>query len=206
MRLAIECHGRHHCAVVPPFTDDATELRCRQERDETKRQLCARHGVRYVAIPYDAVSRGKIYNLLHAVYIKKNSHITEFGVPYNRKAGDVGYDLHASHDMSIMPNQHVNIGTEVYLDMPYDIYASLLLRSSMAQKGLMTHQSLIDPGFRGELKLMVWNFSDKPVSIQKGERIAQVLFAHKAFVSLVPVDDLTPSERNTAGYGSTGSR
>ena len=205
MRLVVEYHGRHHYEVMRPFVNNEAELRSRQEKDTIKEQLCKQHGLRHVTIPYTVgISKRQIYNLLHVVYIKKNSHILEFGIPYNRKPGDIGYDLHASHDMCIMPDQHVNIGTEVYLDMPYDISASILLRSSMAQKGLMTHQSLIDSGFHGELKLMVWNFSDKPVDIQKGERIAQVLFANKTFISIVPIDNLTISERNTSGYGSTG--
>ena len=205
LQLVVEYHGRYHYEIVPPFTKNLEELEYRQSRDKIKKDLCNSHGLRFVAIPYTiGISKSALYNLLHIVYIKENSHIKEFGVPYNRKKGDVGYDLHASHDITITPNQHVNIGTEVYLDMPYDIYASILLRSSMAKKGLMTHQSLIDSGFRGELKLMVWNFSDKPISIEKGERVAQMLFAPKAFISIIPTIELNISDRGATGYGSTG--
>ena len=198
MCLAIECEKKP-CS-------ETDEVLVSYERDKSlKKQLCEANGLRFVLIPDKLVlTSHSLFNLLHIVYIRQNSHIEEFGVPYNRKRGDIGYDLHASHDMEIMPNQHVNVGTEVYLDMPYDIYASILLRSSMAQKGLMTHQSLIDSGFRGELKVMVWNFSDKVVRIDKGERVAQMLFANKAFISLVPTKNLVKSERNISGFGSTG--
>jgi len=205
LRMVVEYHGIYHYEIHPPYIKTEDELQERQKRDVIKKELCEQHNIRYIEIPcHIGISKSQVYSLLHMVYIKHNSHVEEFGVPYNRKPGDIGYDLHASHDILIAPNQHVNIGTEIFVDMPFDIYASILLRSSMAKRGLMTHQSLIDPGFRGELKLMVWNFSNQEVQIEKGERIAQILFGIKSFISLVPKLELNPSERSDTGWGSSG--
>ena len=75
-----------------------------------------------------------------------------------------------------------------------------------AKKGIHRFAGVIDSGYRGEIKVCLWNSSlEEFYVINKGDRIAQILFQPVPHFSLVEVDDLGLTDRGSGGFGSTGS-
>ncbi len=91
-----------------------------------------------------------------------------------------------------------------------DQYCGLVLpRSGLALKHGLTvlnTPGLIDSGYRGELQIILYNTGDRPVAIERGQRIAQLLILGVPETTLALVDELPPSgdDRGTAGFGSSG--
>ena len=87
-----------------------------------------------------------------------------------------------------------------------DGYVGLIWdRSSMAAKrGLHRFAGVIDSGYRGEIKVCLWNSSDKYSVIKAGERVAQLLFHRVPSFSLKEVESLDDTERGKGGFGSSG--
>jgi dUTP pyrophosphatase len=75
------------------------------------------------------------------------------------------------------------------------------------QKGVtvLNAPGLIDSGYRGELKVLLINHGAEPVTIARGERIAQLVIQRVASVTLVEVERLPDSARGVGGFGSTGA-
>jgi dUTP pyrophosphatase len=63
----------------------------------------------------------------------------------------------------------------------------------------------IDPDYRGELKVLMQNTGSEPVSIRRGDRIAQLIFARFESPSVEEVDSLSETKRGEGGFGSTGT-
>jgi dUTP pyrophosphatase len=77
-------------------------------------------------------------------------------------------------------------------------------RSSLSAKGIMAMFGTVDAGYRGELKVTLSNQTRERFEIRHGDRIAQLVVAPVLFPTVREVDELTPSPRGGAGYGSTG--
>jgi len=139
---------------------------------------------------------------------------------------DAGYDLRASEDIEIEEGELAIIPTGVTLGMPPAYYCRIVGRSSsLIKRGLITHEGVIDSGFRGELYVIVWNFPKGGINnpaglpigsslgdgscvvIKRGEAIAQVLFHATTSPTMIEqpdIDHLPPSHRGAAGFGSSG--
>ena len=78
-------------------------------------------------------------------------------------------------------------------------------RSGLALKGICTLAGVIDPGYRGELKVVLINLGKDPFRINAGDRIAQLRIIRKVEVEFREVDSVSVTERDARGFGSTGS-
>lgn len=130
-------------------------------------------------------------------------------LPSRAHPTDAGLDLAATEDAVLAPGGRAAIGTGLALAVP-DGHAGLILpRSGRAlREGLTVANApgLIDSGYRGEIKVILVNLGDAPVTIAVGERIAQlvvtpVLLAATTFVDTLPAHD----GRGEGGFGSSGS-
>ena len=130
-------------------------------------------------------------------------------IPQYQTNQAAGADLAASETVTIEPGQVRLVGTGYALD---NITASqggaflLFARSSLALKrGLMLANGvgLIDPDYRDEIKVMLYNASADPVTVHKGERIAQLVAISPGSVNYLMVWPVKDSERQ-GGFGSTG--
>ena len=123
--------------------------------------------------------------------------------------GDAGIDLVARCSATIGPaGGRALIPTGVAVAIP-DGYAGFVQpRSGLALDHGVTclnSPGLIDSGYRGEMKVLLVNTDpDRAFTVERGERIAQLVVQAVERVRLVEVDDLTPSRRGTSGFGSTG--
>ena len=70
--------------------------------------------------------------------------------------------------------------------------------------GLINSPGTIDADYRGEVKIALINWGDKPFTITRGDRIAQMVIQRICRVQLTVVEDLPPTERNRGGFGHTG--
>lgn len=126
---------------------------------------------------------------------------------YKAHADDAGYDIAIIEDITIKPDEVVDISTGLFLEMPSTIWGSIVHRSSTFRTHkLLVHSGTIDPGFRGELKVCVWNPTKQNIKLQKGYRIAQVIFMPRieADIKTVEIDELSKSVRGANGFGSSG--
>ncbi len=107
-----------------------------------------------------------------------------------------------------MPGERRIVGTGLAVAIPPGYAGLVLPRSGLAsKKGLTLANSpgLIDPGYRGEVRLALVNLDrEEVVEVKKGERVAQLVLVPVAGLELKEVEELPPSERGEGGFGSTG--
>ena len=130
-------------------------------------------------------------------------------LPAYAYTGDAGLDLRANTDAVIPPHGRALIPTGIAIALP-DGYAGFVQpRSGMALKrglSIANTPGLIDAHYRGELKIIVVNLDPKqPITIERGERIAQLVIQEVPIVELVEVDELDETDRGSGGFGSSGA-
>jgi len=119
--------------------------------------------------------------------------------------GDLAADLHAVSEWKVEPGETVAIPTGIALGLPAGYGALVEDRSGMALRGLTTLAGVIDPGYRGEIKIVLTNLSPIPHTIFRGDRIAQLRIVQRIEAEFELVEELDETLRNTGGFGSTGS-
>ena len=87
-----------------------------------------------------------------------------------------GYDLRCGDLVKIGAREYSLTFTLEWIEMPLDLAGILHLRSSFIREGLLGGLSLVDPGFKGQLTIAIFNGEDKPVTISKGESLVQISF------------------------------
>ena len=130
-------------------------------------------------------------------------------LPKYETSGASGMDIRADIDttIDIEPLGRVLIKTGLYLEMENGLECQVRPRSGLAlKKGLsvLNTPGTIDADYRGEIGVILVNLSNEAVSIEDGERIAQLIFCRVEQVSLTEVAVLNDSERGAGGFGSTG--
>ncbi len=127
--------------------------------------------------------------------------------PFKKHTGDAGWDLYTSENCVIEPGQTVDVHTDIHIDMPPYLFARIVGRSSTLRvHRLMVNEGIIDNGYTGELFVCIHNLGNKPFKVEKGMRLAQVLFHTIEDVRWSKVEEIkdVPGGRGSAGFGSTG--
>jgi dUTP pyrophosphatase len=119
--------------------------------------------------------------------------------------GDLAADLYSVHEATVQPRQTALVATGLAMAFPEDYGALVEDRSGLAVKGVTTLAGVIDPGYRGELKVVLTNVTDSPVTLAAGDRVAQLRIVQKLQAKFEEVDDLDPTHRGEGGFGSTGA-
>lgn len=128
-------------------------------------------------------------------------------LPTKGHPDDAGFDLYVHGDVQLRPQTFTDVDCGVNMELPVGLWALITGRSSaIRQRGLLVVNGVIDCGYRGRLFGAVWNMNDKPVVLQDGDRITQLLIFPNVAEYLVPVrvNELSQSERGEQGFGSTG--
>jgi len=126
-------------------------------------------------------------------------------IPTQANSSDAGWDLYSSEDAIIDPFKTELISTDLAMAIPSGYMGAIWDRSSMAVKrGLHRFAGVIDSGYRGELKVCLWNSADKYCVIHAGERIAQIIFQEVPKFTLKETLSLDETERGESGFGSSG--
>jgi dUTP pyrophosphatase len=125
--------------------------------------------------------------------------------PYRGTCGVAGYDLFADVTITIPACSRALVNTGVQMAIPTHFTGIIKSRSSMAFKhSLDAGTGVIDSAYRGEVRVLLHNTSEKEHVIHKGDQIAQMLIVPVPELDLVVVNDLSAIARDTWGFGSTG--
>jgi dUTP pyrophosphatase len=130
-------------------------------------------------------------------------------LPEAQHPDDAGYDLHAREDVQIAARGgRAIVPTGVAVAIPAGYAGFVLPRSGLALRHGVTclnTPGLIDPLYRGELKVVLVNTDPaEPYEVKRGDRIAQLVVEKVELVEWEEVDDLGATERDIHGFGSTG--
>ena len=121
---------------------------------------------------------------------------------------DAGADLRSRESFELQPGERRLVGTGVAIALPVGYAAFVHPRSGLAAQhgiSIVNAPGTVDAGYRGEIKVCLINTDWKyPVSIARGDRIAQLVIQPVSVAAFVPVSDLPDSARGVGGYGSTG--
>ena len=129
-------------------------------------------------------------------------------IPTRAHDDDAGLDLHAAEPARLGPGERASVGTGVAVAIPEGHAGLVLPRSGLAARhgiSVVNAPGLIDPGYRGELRVLLLNTDrQEPFQITPGDRIAQLLLT--PFVPARPVEagELGETQRGLAGFGSSG--
>lgn len=120
-----------------------------------------------------------------------------------------GMDLRANieHPIVLHPMERCLVSTGLYMALPVGFEAQVRPRSGLALKHgitVLNTPGTIDADYRGEIKVLLINFSTEDFVINDGERIAQMVIARHEQGAFVEVEELDETERGTGGYGHTG--
>lgn len=118
--------------------------------------------------------------------------------------GDLAADLYAISASMVEPGETAVIPTGIALGLPAGFGALIQDRSGLALRGLTTLAGVIDPGYRGEIKVVLANLSPNPHQISSGDRIAQMRIIPLLQATFEFADSLDETERAAGGFGSTG--
>lgn len=131
----------------------------------------------------------------------------ELHLPTRAYSDDAGLDLYVSEGTWIPAREFVDVPTALRVQLPVWGWGFLVGRSSTLRKrGLLVNPGIIDTGYRGELYAGVQNLTDKPVWVEKDDRLAQLIVMGNATRRVTPVleEDLEPHARGHNGFGSSG--
>lgn len=134
--------------------------------------------------------------------------ITAETIPTYSHPGDAGADLSSAEELILQPGQRATVATGVSIALPAGFVAFVVPRSGLAAKHGITvvnSPGTVDAGYRGELKVTLLNTDpSEPFTINKGDRIAQMIVMPVVQARFIPVEKLPESERGESGFGSTG--
>lgn len=135
-------------------------------------------------------------------------------VPTQGTEESVGYDLYAyiktedgrPSKKIIAPHTVWNVATGIALETPKGYFAAVCSRSGIAKESLSVCNSpgIVDPDYRGEVRVLLHNGGYEYQTIHHEDRIAQLVFFPATYVKVVEAKELSETERGTQGLGSTG--
>jgi len=127
-------------------------------------------------------------------------------LPERQTSGAVGYDICTVEETFFPPGEVTLVRTGISIELPEGYHAELYTRSSWGKRGLHLANGvgIIDCDYRGELIFSYANISAGRHSIHPGVRVGQLLIRKTHVLDVVEVDNLSSTERDDGGFGSTG--
>lgn len=152
--------------------------------------------------------------------IKIKKLYSDAKVPRRGTAGSIAFDVSAYHvvdkdtrkrvadlPQDVLSQKSLLVGVGFALAVPFPIDGQIRPRSGLANRfdiEMSNSPGTIDPDFRGEIGILLRNRGEKAFTIEKGMRVAQILFTEVNIPKFVEVDELPPTIRDQGGFGSTG--
>lgn len=126
-------------------------------------------------------------------------------LPERQHENDVGYDLFSNEEVRIEVGQVKPLGTGLKVKLPSNLEAQIRPRSGLSLSGIsvMNSPGTIDPGYRGEMRVILANLLGDAMVVEKGDRIAQLVFSSIKHPK-IREGSLDETERGEGGFGSTG--
>lgn len=144
--------------------------------------------------------------LVNKIRIKRLSPTAH--LPEKATAYSAGYDLYSDETILLPAKGYIAVSTGISMEMPCNMEAQIRPRSGLAIKHgitILNAPGTIDADYRGEIKVLLVNFSDKDFLIEKETRIAQMVFSTIPSTVIEEADILNETQRGNGGFGSTGN-
>ncbi|OGU60481.1 MAG: deoxyuridine 5'-triphosphate nucleotidohydrolase [Ignavibacteria bacterium GWF2_33_9] len=146
---------------------------------------------------------------MKVIITRLNKEFEDIPLPKYATEGSAGMDVYAaiSEQITIEPFSTVLVPTNLAIELEEGYECQVRSRSGLAIKNgvfALNAPGTIDSDYRGEIKVILSNFNKVPFIIQRGDRIAQLVFARYEKVDFYEVDFLKSTERGAGGFGSTG--
>jgi dUTP pyrophosphatase len=116
-------------------------------------------------------------------------------------------DLVSVENATIPPGEWTDVGTGLAVEIPAGYHGEVRPRSGLARRNgvtMLNSPGTIDPGYRGEIRVIMINHGPAPFKVEPGDRIAQLVITSYAAVEWEVTEDLAESVRGGGGFGSTG--
>jgi len=148
---------------------------------------------------------------LYNVQLKRLPGNEDVQLPRKMSELASGFDLYAAVEepITLQPGERKLIPTGIAISMPPELEAQIRPRSGLAFKHGITclnTPGTIDADYRGEIKVLLINLGQAPFTIERNERIAQMVFQVVPQVQFELVDELSETERGAGGFGHTGTK
>lgn len=134
--------------------------------------------------------------------------IGDVPLPSYAHPGDAGADVVTTVDVVLAPGERAVVPTGISIALPDGYVALVHPRSGLAARcglSIVNAPGTVDAGYRGEVKVVLVNLDPhQPVTLSRGDRIAQLVFQKVERARFVEVERLPGSDRGTGGHGSTG--
>ena len=130
-------------------------------------------------------------------------------LPSYETIGSAGCDVRSNHDVTINPGHKLLVKTGLYVEIPIGYEIQVRPRSGLAfSKGITVLNSpgTIDADYRGEIGVILINHGDEQVTLDKGERIGQLVLNKVEQINWESVLVLSDTTRGSGGFGSTGKK
>lgn len=136
---------------------------------------------------------------------------SQFDLPQYATAQAAGLDLKANIEepITLKPLERCFVPTGLFIELPDGYEAQVRPRSGLAAKigiTVLNSPGTIDPDYRGEIKVILVNLSNEEVTLNSGERVAQLIIAKFERIEWERVETLSESDRGAGGFGSTGTK
>ena len=142
--------------------------------------------------------------------VKRLDNNPDLPLPSYQSGGSSGLDLRAAvvKEVTLRPGEIMLIPTGLSISLPKGYEAQIRPRSGLALRyglGFVNSPGTIDADYRGEVGVIAINWGKKPLTIRRGERIAQVVISKVSRARVEEVDELDPTKRGKGGFGHSGS-
>lgn len=143
------------------------------------------------------------------IRIKKLNNLAK--IPTRGSKFSAGYDLYAAtdKDIQIPPHSTVKIGTGLAMELPVGWFGAIFARSGIATKRGLRPANCVgvcDADYRNEYIVAIHNDSNETMTVQSGERIAQLVLLPYQDIDFKEFDELNNTDRGMGGFGSTGEK
>lgn len=125
-------------------------------------------------------------------------------MPTRGHATDAGLDLKSPETVTIEPRSSICIDTGVHIELPQGTVGMLKSKSGLNVKYGLVSEGVIDVGYTGSIRVKMYNHSTEAYTIERGDKISQLVIMPIIIPELEEVDELGVTERGNGGFGSTG--
>jgi dUTP pyrophosphatase len=145
------------------------------------------------------------------VKVVRLPHAAGLPLPAYQSAGAAGLDLLAAVDAPVVlrPGERALVPTGLVLELPRGFEAQVRPRSGLALRygvTVLNGPGTVDSDYRGEVKVLLVNLGERPFTVARGERIAQLVVARCERIALIETAAASATRRGAGGFGSTGTR
>jgi len=133
--------------------------------------------------------------------LKENAKLPTYHHP-----GDVGMDVYSMETYTLLPGEHYFFYHGFAMEFSTGYGAIIKDKSSISKQGLHSMGGVFDAGYRGEYNTHLVNLSDKPYTVEEGDKVAQIVIFPVAIAEIEETDTLSESARGEGAFGSTGKK